>query len=617
MDMLTKITCKYEINNNGKFIPIKVTKKEKYKPEILINKEEYPDGELGNEFIEFTEHTKVEIGLISDDTSAIMEVESYNNEEITKVIPGEKILLSPGEEKDNMLVPGYYSILVRTSDFIYRGLYKVRPSSIEWQALLNIRNYLEKIVKGLSYNIYAERSGRSSEKSIEHNTFIFELYKYIEENCNNLFSSINSIIDKPIIDIYKKYDIKCYSKNPDTKSQRWLSKKGQRYNTNQYIPNVYYEKHSELTYNTTENKIVKKILYYIYDILVQLYENYSKTSSKLNNKIKNLENQINESKKHYNDTKNIRNINKARKDMGSKIEGLKKQKEEHEKNQKTINMYVINVSKLKNLISHYKNETWLKNIVDCSNIFRPTVRLLKDKYYSEVYETYRKLYNMKVDGKKENTFPHKKTSKLFEIYNYILIKEILEDIGFKWDKGWLKEVDNILSYNGDLLPNETIILIKDEYKIELVYDKEFNKVNDIKNRDISQLVSINSNSRRPDITINLYEKNKFIGSFIIEIKCRKKQYIYNKNEDTDVMYQLRDYSSLKYYNGEQKKILRESAIDKIIVIYPKQGGAGKFKDDLYDFSFIQVEPTNLEERPYGYEEVKKEIEEFLFNKGVL
>lgn len=55
-----------------------------------------------------------------------------------------------------------------------------------------------------------------------------------------------------------------------------------------------------------------------------------------------------------------------------------------------------------------------------------------------------------IDGKEKKSFPYKKTSRLYEVYNFLLIQEILESIGFKWTSGWLKYKSDILSHNGDL-----------------------------------------------------------------------------------------------------------------------------------------------------------------------
>lgn len=134
----------------------------------------------------------------------------------------------------------------------------------------------------------------------------------------------------------------------------------------------------------------------------------------------------------------------------------------------------------------------------------------------------------------------------------------------------------------------------------------------LKKSGISQIIYTGtSQSRKPDILLNLYKEEKFKGSFIAEIKCRKKKYIYNKNQDNDVMSQIQDYNKFEYYNSMGNEPPVSDAIKKIVVIYPKQEGKCKFKDDLYGFSFIQVSPTDLEEKPYGYNELKEEICEFL------
>ncbi|MFR2989930.1 MAG: hypothetical protein ACLTMR_14080, partial [Faecalibacillus sp.] len=114
-----------------------------------------------------------------------------------------------------------------------------------------------------------------------------------------------------------------------------------------------------------------------------------------------------------------------------------------------IKEYIDNISKIKNSLSFYLNESWLLNIESDLN-YTVSSKIIKNKYYNEVYEIYKNLSGCNKDGQNKISFPHKKTSKLFEIYNFLLIKDIFEDIGFIWTGGWLKEKNNILSFNGDL-----------------------------------------------------------------------------------------------------------------------------------------------------------------------
>ncbi|WP_161633595.1 DUF2357 domain-containing protein [Fervidicella metallireducens] len=603
--MQIKLVLNYKIFVNGKFIDTEIGENI-----VTINKELFPNGDLGEEIFSFSEYTRTEMKFFCSDIQAKVEIETYESEDMVTLIPQQEILLSPGGEKENMLVPGFYQILIQTSECTFKGFYKVLPSSMDWERLLNMRNYLEKTVKGLSYNIYIQRSG-NHEKNFEHNIFFFELYKYLNKNADILLNNIRAIIDNPITDIFKEYKIKSYTKSNSSKSQRWLNSKGYKYNSNVYNPSMHYEKHSSISLDTRENKVIKKILDYFYKILLEILDNYNKIKKELLERRMNLNEQIKETERHFEKIKSIPSTKKAQKETELTIKRLNEESEEYFKNINIIDNYLNEINKIKNFIVQYKEETWL-NEIDPNIVIKPTTRLMKNRHYNEVYEIYCKQEAMLAQGKVSNAFPVKNTSKLFEIYSCLLVKKILEEMDFQWTDGWLKNIDDIMAYNGDLVSGEKIILKKDKFTIELIYDNELNKIKDVKNTRISQVVSVNSKSRRPDIILNLYKENKYKGSAIVEVKYRKKHYIYNNHEDTDVIYQLRDYSSLRYYDGEKNKLDTTSSVGKIIVVYPKQNGACKFKDNVSDFAFVQIEATDLtKEKPYGYEEVKEEICEFL------
>ncbi|MEJ8554845.1 hypothetical protein [Tepidibacter sp. Z1-5] len=585
----------------------------------IINEKKYPTSSLGESFISFYEYEKVEIKFNSNNLDDILELECYYDEEVLKygeevlfkLKPGDCKTLSLGGDNDDMLVPGHYFIGIKTNGVRYEGTYTVIPSAvIKWKSLMGMRQYLESILKGLSYNMYLERKGYSREAILDNKT-ILEKYKYIEEESFNILECIDMIIKKPIINIEKEYGLKKYQKKNDCKSQRWMAKKGSKYN-NIYSPSLFYEKHIDSSYNVYENIMLKSIIEYIYSIILEVKNEYHKNLEILINKENEENNKYSILKKNYDSiSKNNKNMIKRRREIKRDIDIMESEIENYIKKEDTIKLYIERINKFKNELNYYMNETWLKDIKikHCDN--KPSVRMLKNKNYGSIYKIYMNLLSSTTEGNEEKSFPHKKTSKLFEIYNYLLIKDIIEDLGFKWIDGWIKAKDVMSSLNYDLESGETIIFKKDNYNLELSYDKFLNRGNNLIDKDISQIVSSTYDNRRPDILMSLYDGFRFLGSMIIEVKYRKKSNIYHKKIETDVIYQLKGYRGLEYYDGNKKRLSDVRPIKKIITVYPGQDDERKFTYDMYGFTFLQIMPCENNEKPEGYIELKEEVEEFI------
>lgn len=198
------------------------------------------------------------------------------------------------------------------------------------------------------------------------------------------------------------------------------------------------------------------------------------------------------------------------------------------KKKQIIEKNLNNLYKLKGKLNHYINETWLKYIDLNFNTTFITTRVLKNYHYNEIYNMYSKFRNTTIIKGFDLVFPYKKTSTLFEIYSFLIIKDIFEELGFIWTNGWLKSntYDNL--YNGDLASGDSVILENDDYKIIIAYDTYIGMPDELKDVKLSQLSTKPDNQhRRPDILISLYKSNELLGCEVVEVKYRRKLNIYN------------------------------------------------------------------------------------------
>ncbi|TQO58126.1 DUF2357 domain-containing protein [Paraclostridium bifermentans] len=583
---------------------------------------------LGNEIFSIKEYDRVELELISDTPTDILEIECYasdislnNSDEdelVTIIKAGEKALISSGCDSEDMLVPGDYVFRVKHNNFYYDGTYRIKPSTANWESILTMREKLEELVYGLSYNIYLERKGYKKTNSLENDSLIEKL-RYLEEVSNKLLNTLQIISRNPLTDIQKEYEYKDYSRRSDSKSQRWLCKKGPRYNDFRF-PTKFFEKHSNLTHDITENKTLKSMLEYIYSVLTDIDAEYLKVLKSTRNRKVDVYKKINELRTRYDQGKYNRNLAKSMQAILKDIHINTGELRNCTEKENIIKSNLESISRIKNSMAFYIRETWLNEITETPSI-KITSKLMKNKQYSDIYNIYTKLKGSREEGLEDRTFPHKKTSKLFEIYNYLVIKDILEDFGFKWTDGWIKDVENPLKFNGDLESGEMIKLSKDSFNIKMIYDKVLNRSGDIKGSKDSEIVApVNVANRRPDILIEIYDEDTLIGSIVAEVKYRKKFNLYNTTEDTDAVTQLISYRNLEYHDGKLRRVnTRLRPINKVIALYPFQNGANRFVHDTYDdIVFVPILPlSRAEDRPYGYDTLKEEIKLVLEDCGII
>lgn len=612
MDTLIKLNIKNIIYNSS------VSKVK----EVFFNLSDFNKLYLSNPLFEFKEYDRIEFGFSCDDSTVSLRIESHftehqygiydSDDNMLTLKPGEKITLSPGGDSDEMFVPGAYSIQILKDSHCYEGFYNIIPNTLDWQSIINIKEYLESTVKGLAHNIYLEKKANKNSKI--HSEQNLDSYRYIYSNQDTILNYLKLIIQNPISDIKKEYVIRDYSKKYDRKSQRWLSRKGGKYNQNTLIPDTFYEQTCYTTSDIPENIILKRMVNYIQNVLIEAEDEYRKILNGLYKNISTLQDKITEINGIIKNASKVSNTYKLNRSRNSEIEILEKEISTYKERIKITQKNINDLYKLKDKINFYINETWLNDINFKLNTPSVTTRLLKNHYYNEIYIIYNRLRNDTVTGGFDLIFPSKKTSKLFEIYSLLITKDIFEDLGFNWTEGWLKSNEAEDIYNGDIASGDFIILEKENYKVIIYYDMYIGTPDELNNITLSQPSTKPDNQhRRPDILVSLYEDNELLGCEIIEVKYRRKSNIFNiEGIDTDVCKQLSSYTGFDYYDAEIGRVRREKPVYKVLTLYPKQDDLGQYKHNTYDIEFIPIMPNEDDTSSYyGKENLRKELEEFL------
>lgn len=569
----------------------------------ILNSQFNENIDLGEKLFSFKEYDKVDLLFSSNNKEIYIKVESFTSETLSIIESDEILSLSPGGDRDEMLVPGSYEISIVHKNIEIKGLYLIEPNSINYQSLLKMRETIDNICKGLSLNLYYERSGI---EYIPNNMSGLDVlaFSYLETNYKEILSAISSISNNPIEDVVKTYSLVENSRRADNKSIRWKNKHCNASN----VRTPFKEKTIVLSLNNYENRLIKLIterLFYsisrieekIFSHIYFLIEKHDDIISKVNV----LNNERNKLEGLYNVR---RRINEVKRDIDILNIDIESYKSKIDK----LKISLSNIKTCKNNIAAFLNKDWVREVASARKI-KPTQKFLKRIDYSFLYKIYLEILEKSNLNTSSKTFPSKKTSLLYEMYSVIMVKNIFEEFGFEWIDGWIKSVSDSLTFNGELSSGEEIILTKGEYKIKISYDKLLRRTSELRKTSESGIVASNSERRKPDILISLYKKNKFIKSMIIEVKYRKASYLYNNNGETDVIHQLKEYRNLDYFDGINRRVSDIRPIQKVIVVYPGNKES-RYIEDIYGFSFLTLLP-NDDHNPIGYSLLKEEVEDFM------
>lgn len=569
----------------------------------ILNSQFNENIDLGEKLFSFKEYDKVDLLFSSNNKEIYIKVESFTSETLSIIESDEILSLSPGGDRDEMLVPGSYEISIVHKNIEIKGLYLIEPNSINYQSLLKMRETIDNICKGLSLNLYYERSGI---EYIPNNMSGLDVlaFSYLETNYKEILSAISSISNNPIEDVVKTYSLVENSRRADNKSIRWKNKHCNASN----VRTPFKEKTIVLSLNNYENRLIKLIterLFYsisrieekIFSHIYFLIEKHDDIISKVNV----LNNERNKLEGLYNVRRRINEIKRDIDILNIDIESYKSKIDK-------LKISLSNIKTCKNNIAAFLNKDWVREVASARKI-KPTQKFLKRIDYSFLYKIYLEILEKSNLNTSSKTFPSKKTSLLYEMYSVIMVKNIFEEFGFEWIDGWIKSVSDSLTFNGELSSGEEIILTKGEYKIKISYDKLLRRTSELRKTSESGIVASNSERRKPDILISLYKKNKFIKSMIIEVKYRKASYLYNNNGETDVIHQLKEYRNLDYFDGINRRVSDIRPIQKVIVVYPGNKES-RYIEDIYGFSFLTLLP-NDDHNPIGYSLLKEEVEDFM------
>lgn len=584
-------------------IPIKFTIKKRSSKKENVPFKTYEgyieNSNSGSILFEFNEYEEVHIKFDYDKNDGCIFIDTYNDDSKIICNPDEYIILNlPMIEKS--LVPGYFEIKI---DCKYNIIcyFIVQPKNLEWSELINLRQILDKYIKGICTNFSLSKSSYNYKSSDD----ILDYYKNQYNLWQEIKWSIKLIINNPNGENRKVYGYYNKQNKIDMRTIRAINKQNK-----DKLSAKYYTYHQDIDYNTSDNIILYNSLQEYRDILKKNYINTKKFYREEYKKLNDINEQYRRKQGEFSNIKNSNILSdRYKSSIENRVNYLRKSKymqreklEVIENLSKTLNKITIEVE---DIIFEIQEKLTLNKFE------KKTVSAIKNLRYKSTIDMLNKITEIKkyeddsLNKEDASIFRFKKTEVLFEYLCFIRVIEVILCMGYICEAGWFEKVIN-QGYDMEIPSECDNYFKKENITIIVSYDKE---APNIIEESYEGLYSFNSRHRRPDISILMYKDGIFIKALILEVKYRNSKYIYSNQGDTSVIDTMKDYSQLCYY---KKHKLKRDAIDRVITLYPNQKNNISLKKrelmDIFSFIPIDVSLDNIDSELYM--EIERFIEEY-------
>ncbi len=541
--------------NRIDFIP-KIKLKENYETKIKVSSET-------NVKLEMDGFDGVNINELKHDDGVYL---SLKNKDITVFKP------------DNFpLPPGFYVLVVSVNNNAYYTGFEVIPLHLEQDNWEYMKNSVIEQLKLLALDIIQKKifiSQKYINKAIKIDVLL--KMQVINEHYNKVMSALDDLITKSHNKIAKRY----VHYNIDEIVLE--DKQSYKLNNREKRPFVYkFGVQKYLDYNLSENRYIKKIVLEL-DRLILSFINDISTQYKF------LSISINENKF-------LDDRNKA--EEKRKIEA-----------RNLLLDFAAKAKKINYIINILKDSEWFKEL-QVKSFEKISTQSLFDPRYNILSKLSKDLKNNNIKYNIDNkfTFLCKRTDKLYEIYGFLKIFELLMQLGFETEKGLkVEQKDGEFKIYG-LEEGDIFVLRRNDMKINVIYDKVITKSSNDTNLD-NPIYTTGKHNRpdcRLDFFVNIKGKVYYLASLVIDFKYRKYNSLWNSPNNSKE--QLQDYrykiSSKFFLNYGVLTSQRQRVVKEVWALYPDQDRIKDNDDSIKFISFI----------PKHEDTIKKYLSDFIEN----
>jgi hypothetical protein len=463
------------------------------------------------------------------------------------------------------LIPGFYRILVVYDAKPYFSWVKVLPKQLEETQWEQMKQEVEKELNGLARDLLVKKTGLNTRMEGISQGLLEQFFVI-----NNRFSSVMAALS----DLYRKVNYRI------NKEYAFVSREKTRFIDGKTIRHaaVYPEnKHtfkspvSAVTYDLPENRLAKKIIESISKTLTGFIDSVEITGSRL---------------------KKSDAVSAFQADVEKEI-ALKE-----------LERLSGVAGKMRGAIQWIKTAPWYESVGVYQDSGIPHV-MNSDSRYRSLYQLYRELHQERFELQVHRSYSYqwKRSDKLYEIWGYIqLIKSLSgEELGYKAESGWMYSQD--FTGNNLLIPalpsNTEVVLTKDNLRLHLVYEARLPTQSRL--ATARNPLYTKGTHTCPDVRLDVYKDELFIGTIIMDFKYRPRKSIWNEKllssgMQNEVMRQLVSYSDnihSPYLFGAAGNpfISRFSPVQEVWAIYPNRFGPSRVHEYTdHKLSLIELTP---------------------------
>jgi len=461
---------------------------------------------------------------------------------------------------EKMLVPGFYQMTLVENNQEYYAFFEVVPKSLSKPQWIAMKNEIEETLTGLSQSFNRKNLSSSQKNDLNQ---IYYKFDYIKKMYKRYLKITRDLISSPEYRLEKRYEWKELNQNP-TVDEKSIRKKLEKPDKQEAI----YSPSRILNYQTKENKwlkaSIKKINKFNVDYL-----------SFLSKKLEEIEHDKDKNKRYK-----------------AKVYTL--EEEENEIRQ------IMNILKQILTVNHFLlNQEWMDEIKGENTIY-PTSSMMMNQKYNFYYKWLQQMKKEEMHVILPNSIKYawKRTDELFEIWTYIKMISIIENLGYEPKSGWIYSNESLKI--PDLSEGTFITFINDEVKINLHYNSRLKRKNS--QTTVDHPLYTKAENDKPDIRLDVFHNDSYLGSLIIDAKYRSFEIMTKRDTryKDNVMKQLHNYKnspeSKNYYYPSLQRFIREqlSPIRQVWVLYPHSDDTNKPKkyeiEEEENIHFYEISP---------------------------
>lgn len=462
---------------------------------------------------------------------------------------------------------GMYHFEVIYNETTYLGGFRIVPKNVTEDQYGRIHEVINRYLDGLTDDYLNHKKTYGELNDIEQKNYwrFFDWYNKIE---SLYLGSLSRIEETNKFSLKKTYVVQSTPRHLDQRSIRWeqtlqgAALKGSRFLNRQLIED----------WNTSENRVVKhrtmlllKLMNVLISAFKRTYVDQQQIVSDYKEEILDLKEKIELVKKKKNTTTN--SVTKLRHSIRDK-----------EEKAKVARKILTGLKSLEKKYTQFKarlNARMVSPFWKEVNDLPPNKAYIgKNKWHQILHQMWKEsqvLFNDDNKDRKVSLPVYKPSYVLYEYYVFFNVIECLNDLGFEEQQQALTtQLYDRFFYDG-LSEGTSVALYKDTKKINVVYE-EYIQPNDAIALERGTHFFSRDNHSKPDIRIDLYEKNGetwyYMSSVVLEVKYRPLHNIWNPpgKGDTKEMEQMDGYRSIRHIRKEND--YNYSAVKSVICVYP-------------------------------------------------